>query len=422
MRFLKKVEHNNIVKFKIMGVSIFRINKGKFFKVYKFLGIRKNSFFYLPGQELQIQELINVCQAGNVKFFVDIGLGGGTDSYFYIQLLKYKQDFTIIRLQYIQVLKMYQITLFDKEVERILVVNTLSELEKIMLQLNIQEVIISNLVSYPNVLGMLNIIRNIKRPNMLISARGHDFYSVCLFYTLVNGDKFCGWPNNADCQKCFPINTHNGKRDKKLLSGIKNIDIWRKAWYDFYRDIVDEMIVFSQSSYDIFTETYPCLIDKTQIIPHDVPYLRPIRECKGELITIGILGAIESVSKGKKIVQELEKIIATYNDIKLVVIGEYKALSNKTIVIGRYRRENLSDIVSENNINIILIPSIWPETFSYTTSEGMLMGLPVACFNLGAQAERVSKYNKGLIIEEINAEKALSKMYIFCRKIVKQVK
>ncbi len=35
------------------------------------------------------------------------------------------------------------------------------------------------------------------------------------------------------------------------------------------------------------------------------------------------------------------------------------------------------------------------------------MGLPVACFDLGAPAERVRNYEKGLIISKIDAETAL---------------
>ena len=50
------------------------------------------------------------------------------------------------------------------------------------------------------------------------------------------------------------------------------------------------------------------------------------------------------------------------------------------------------------DIDAFLIPSIWPETFSYTTSEIMSMDMPIAVFNLGAPVERVQEYSKGLIL------------------------
>lgn len=45
-----------------------------------------------------------------------------------------------------------------------------------------------------------------------------------------------------------------------------------------------------------------------------------------------------------------------------------------------------------------LIPSIWPETFSYATHEALATGLSVSCFDLGAQAEVVSRAQNGKVI------------------------
>ena len=45
-----------------------------------------------------------------------------------------------------------------------------------------------------------------------------------------------------------------------------------------------------------------------------------------------------------------------------------------------------------------LIPSIWPETFSYTTHEAIATGLPVWCFDLGGQADAVRQACKGGVI------------------------
>jgi len=64
-----------------------------------------------------------------------------------------------------------------------------------------------------------------------------------------------------------------------------------------------------------------------------------------------------------------------------------------------------------------LIPSICPETFCYTAEEIMLMEMPLAVFDLGAPAERVRNYNKGLVIEKIDAQYALEELLKFSRKI-----
>ena len=66
--------------------------------------------------------------------------------------------------------------------------------------------------------------------------------------------------------------------------------------------------------------------------------------------------------------------------------------------------------------DIYLIPSVCPETFSYTTEEAMTMGLPVACYDLGAPAERVKKYKKGLIISKIDAQTTLKEIEQFFQR------
>jgi hypothetical protein len=38
------------------------------------------------------------------------------------------------------------------------------------------------------------------------------------------------------------------------------------------------------------------------------------------------------------------------------------------------------------------------------------MGLPVAVFNIGAPAERVKRYNKGIVIKKIEPEFALKEL------------
>jgi hypothetical protein len=45
------------------------------------------------------------------------------------------------------------------------------------------------------------------------------------------------------------------------------------------------------------------------------------------------------------------------------------------------------------------------------------MGLPIACFKIGAPPERISKYEKSLIIDEIDAQKALYAIIDFAEKI-----
>jgi hypothetical protein len=56
--------------------------------------------------------------------------------------------------------------------------------------------------------------------------------------------------------------------------------------------------------------------------------------------------------------------------------------------------------MEDNEIDLILAPSICPETFSYTVEEAMKMQLPIAVFDHGAPAERVRRYDRGIILQQ----------------------
>ena len=93
-------------------------------------------------------------------------------------------------------------------------------------------------------------------------------------------------------------------------------------------------------------------------------------------------------------------------DVRIKLIGTSYIDINSPVFsqTGAYTRGAIPRLTLENDIDVFLIPSIWPETFSYTTEEIMHMQMPVMCFDIGAPAERVKKYDKGYIIPEISAQ------------------
>jgi len=91
--------------------------------------------------------------------------------------------------------------------------------------------------------------------------------------------------------------------------------------------------------------------------------------------------------------------------------------SDKVIVTGEYKREELPSLIKKYNVGVVFIPSIWPETFSFTTEEIMMMELPLAVFDIGAPPERVRNYKKGLVIEKIEAAYALEELLKFTENL-----
>jgi len=147
-------------------------------------------------------------------------------------------------------------------------------------------------------------------------------------------------------------------------------------------------------------------LDKDKIVtaPHKIEPLREVNYIKEKdkgYIRIGVLGAINE-AKGSGVIEELlNKIERDSLPLKITLIGDTsRALYSKNFKItGRYKRDDLPKIVEDEKIDIFLIPSICPETFSYTTQEIIMMNMPIMVFDIGAPAERVKEYKKGIVLK-----------------------
>lgn len=263
---------------------------------------------------------------------------------------------------------------------------------------SIDEIWVNELVTYPNVVQMLRYI-----PQLALEQEAklvfllHDYYCICQNYNLLNdAGHFCDLPDAATCESCFH------KIRKKEFCGT-GIGAYRRFWGDFLSEC-DEVIAFSKASIGLLERAYPGL-DNIVLRPHHVDPLpeMPKKQKSNDKLIVGVLGLI-SYAKGRDVLIDLVDYVDEQGlDVEFVIIGmvdvtkkEHEVL--KPIETGAYDRDEVPKIALEKGIDVFFIPSIWPETFSYTTSEIMSMGYPLAVFDLGAPAERVAEYEKGAII------------------------
>lgn len=72
---------------------------------------------------------------------------------------------------------------------------------------------------------------------------------------------------------------------------------------------------------------------------------------------------------------------------------------------SEYRRESLRDITSKLNIDLVVILPQWAETYCYTISEAVSLGLPVITTDIGAIGERVKGKDYAWLVSVENAAK-----------------
>ncbi|WP_133145436.1 glycosyltransferase, partial [Clostridioides difficile] len=78
---------------------------------------------------------------------------------------------------------------------------------------------------------------------------------------------------------------------------------------------------------------------------------------------------------------------------------------------GNYFRKDIYKLLEENEIHIVCILSIWPETFCYTLSESWQCNIPVITVDIGATGERV-KNGGGILITGNNIGESTLKSII----------
>jgi GT2 family glycosyltransferase/glycosyltransferase involved in cell wall biosynthesis len=353
---------------------------------------------------------------------IDHGLGGGAGDYCTELVQKRLQAGQVVfLLTYSGPLQAIKLQVLYKEYETFFKVSNIEEFLILRDFLKFGEILYNNLVGYSDPVDVLKVILQIKNySGAKLVAFVHDYYLICPSYTLIdNHGNYCDLPPLEICKNCLPKNSFRTPHDQQ------DILVWREAWTQFL-DGADEVVCFSKNSQDLIKRAYAINDDKITVIPHNLLYTfktRPNVNFK-EPLCIGVVGTL-NYHKGQAMVLELAKILAAkYPDIRIVIIGTTTVpISSSNITItGRYEKSDLPGLIEKYKINLCFFPSIWPETFSYVTSELMDLEMPICSFNLGAPAERIGQYKLGHLISEITAETAAREIVEFYNRLKKDRK
>jgi GT2 family glycosyltransferase len=352
-------------------------------------------------------------QTHDIHLVFDHFLGGGANIYTQERIEQYlKEGKNTLLIAYDHYSHCYILRHRYKNYDFSFKITDFEALTQFINRLQLAEIFINNFVSYKNPHTLLSYIDTlVDDSSAKLVLPIHDFYTLCPSYNLLNEEgKYCDVPEIEKCTACMDKNMQEWRNFYTEEVDVKQ---WRASWEKLFNKS-NEILFFSNSSKEIFLKAYPTIdTNKLIVTPHTVTDISPLNIHKNPnktTTTIGILGAISYV-KGSHIIKQMIQLIERDNlDINVVVIGEItETISSEHFKsTGRYRREDLPQIIKDEQIDIFLIPSIWPETFSYTAQEVMMMELPLMVFDLGAPAERVKKYTKGIIINEISATAVLN--------------
>jgi|TARA_R110000850_G_scaffold96815_1_gene202194 GT2 family glycosyltransferase len=216
----------------------------------------------------------------------------------------------------------------------------------------------------------------------------HDYFPISPAYTLTNENGiYIGLP----------------KVDENAIvsDGVHvSIEQWQNEWARLL-ETSDEISVFSNNSRDIVCKAYPEHRSKIKVKPHKMLQPVPlIKRPEGQIRrVIGVLGDI-GVQKGAMIISRSATSIEKLG-IGLVIVGNFDPaipLPPSARIHGSYSVSDLGKIAGQYDLTDWLVPSVWPETFSFTTHEALATGLNTHAFAIGAQGEAVAKAENGYAV------------------------
>ncbi len=255
----------------------------------------------------------------------------------------------------------------------------------------------------------LDIYYLAKDRGLPLFASLHDYYIICPFINLVDyTGVFCLLKNNIpDCDTCI----RNRSETKNSAAYIHR---WRKE-HQTALLLCDK--IFAPSDYvpEVIGDFFPDVAKKIEVIPHGVNL--PICDIPTKLehphapLRVAFLGALFQ-RKGSRLAYELMCSDAPDIDWYTIgLVGDEDILQlNKSNVhhLGSYQRADLPRIFAENSIDLVLLFSIFPETFSYTLSESLACFIPTVCTDIGALGQRSRAMDCGWILSSSpNSEEVL---------------
>lgn len=234
-----------------------------------------------------------------------------------------------------------------------------------------------------------------------LELRVHDFFLISPSWNLMNGHgRFEGVPD---------LNTSDHAHRVPALDGRASVS--HQSWRNTWAQVVEKaqiITVFSHASGTLISQAYPEAAGKIRVTPHQLCNA-PRKMRKGGQV-IGVLGSLNK-AKGAEVVQRLSQHPTLSRQI--VVLGEMDGafkLLRPHVFHGRYCQDQIADLAEKYDIGLWLIPSICPETFSFSTHEALATDLPVLAFARGAQGEAVTVASNGhaMDIDPDNTNKIIS--------------
>lgn len=280
-----------------------------------------------------------------------------------------------------------------------------------------------------------------KDMNIKVVYTTHDYFGICTSVNFINSEgNLCETRNIDKCIQCnshaYSMNTikilqsrlYRYSKNKGIISSLKKIinmlkkenevestvfqslnckkinkDYYIKLliYYDSMYKLIDYFFFNSNLAKEIYSryiETNGSIISITH---SDIKDNRVIKKFDGNKLNLTYLGPYKDYKGFDLLINVMTELYDEgYTDITLNTYGDNKKINTcyKNINInGRYSYRNLKEIF--DHTDILIVPSIWNETFGFITLEALSYATPVLVTNKVGSKDLVKKFDESMIVD-----------------------
>jgi glycosyltransferase involved in cell wall biosynthesis len=276
---------------------------------------------------------------------------------------------------------------------RFAVPSELTALSRFLLRSGLREVELHHLLGHHP--GVIELIAMLGVP---YDVHVHDYALICPRIALVGRERrYCGEPAVATCEACTAdLGSISGEaisvaslrqRSARLLAAARHI------------------VAPSEDAAGRMRRHFPSVTVRVAPYGDDTTGVAaplPIRPgCT--VARICVVGAI-GIEKGYEVLLACARDAAERGlKLQFVVVGhtidDGRLLDTGCVfVTGEFRPAEVVRLIEAQNASVAWLPSVWPETWCFTLSEAWSAGLSVVAFDLGAQAERIRRTGRGVLL------------------------
>lgn len=246
----------------------------------------------------------------------------------------------------------------------------------------------------------------------------HDHFGLCQIYsmlTTVDGKElFCGQNHMSAtsqvCQQCLQHKTKFNRIPQAEYMQHR-LQIWHSIIAGSQKNYFSSHYLLKQ-----YQLRYPNSVAKNQVFaPSFLPDRSSPRKIKSKPIKIAYLGHFTAF-KGAYIFLEAQKKLQSETLIEWHIIGgvesKFKPLIEQQRIRckGAFNSAELPELLAE--IDLVVLCSLFPESYSITLSEALFAGIPVIAPKIGAFEERLHKRN-GFLFEAGNSDDLAAQIQCF---------